>query len=161
MVYVEETVPDEPIQDYPEHLLFIVPDNWDPPTNVGNDAKPPAPGMTHSSREDDLAEDYTTCYVEEEFLDNTEEKANTISGEPPEKTTQQDKQQGHQGGSANKSIRETDTQKLIRLSSTQEEWEDQPPLIHPEHLELIFETRSMVEDQIFRAIKINKHLDVM
>jgi hypothetical protein len=105
---------------------------------------------------------YTTCYVEEEFPDNTEEKANTTSGEPPEEVAHQDKQQGHQGGSANESKKdETDAQKLIRLSSTQEEWQDQPPFLHPEHLELIFETHSMVEDQIFRAIQINKCLDMM
>lgn len=161
MAYVEETVPDERIQDYSEHLLFTVPDNWDPPTCFENDAKPPAPGMTHSSRENDPAEDYTSCYVEEELPDNTEEKANTTSGEPPEEATQQDKQQGQQGGNANKSKGETDAQKLIRLSSAQEEWQEQPPFIHSEHLELIFETRSMVEDQIFRAIQINKRLDMM
>jgi hypothetical protein len=84
MAYVEETVPDEPIQDYPEHLLFTVPDNWDPPTCFRNDAKPHALGMTHSSKEDEPSEDYTTCYVEEEFSDNIEEKANRTSGEPPE-----------------------------------------------------------------------------
>jgi hypothetical protein len=72
-----------------------------PPPVSWNDAKPQAPGMTHSHKEDDPAEEYTTCYVEEEFPGNTEEKANSTSGEPPEEAAQQDKQQGQQGGSAN------------------------------------------------------------
>jgi hypothetical protein len=87
MEYVEEIVLDEPIQDYRENLLFTVPDNWDPPTCFGNDSKPPALGMTHSSREDDPTKFYTTCYVEEEFSDNIEEKANTTSDEPPKEVT--------------------------------------------------------------------------
>jgi hypothetical protein len=39
--------------------------------------------------------------------------------------------------------------------------QDQPPLLHLEHLELIFDVRSMVDDQIFKAICINQHLDML
>jgi hypothetical protein len=161
MAYVEEIVPDKPIQVPPEHLLFTVPDNWDLPTCFVNDAKPQVPGMTHSHKEDDPAGEYTTCHVEEEFPGNTEEKANSTSGEPPEEAAQQDKLQGQQGGSANEDKEEIDAQKPIPLSSPQGEWQDQPPLLHPEHLELIFEMRSMVEDQIHRAIQISQRLDMM
>ena len=121
MAYVEETVPDEPIQDYPEHLLFTVPDNWDPPTYFGNDAKPPTSGMTHSSREDDLAEDYTTCYVEEELPGSVEEKANTTSDEFSEEAAQQDEQQG---GRENEETKGSSIQKPIPLSFAQGEWKD-------------------------------------
>jgi hypothetical protein len=88
MAYVEEIFPDEPIQDYPEHLLFTVLDNWDPPTCFWNDSKPPAPRSTNDPREDDPTEECTTCYVEEEFSHDTKEKINTISGEPPEEVAQ-------------------------------------------------------------------------
>jgi hypothetical protein len=65
---------------------------------------------------------------------------------------QQNRQQEHQGGSVKESKDETDAQKIAPFSSTPQELQDQPPLLHPEHLELIFDTRSMVDDQIFRAI---------
>ena len=76
MAYVVETIPDEPIQDYLEHLLFTIPYNWNPHTDFGNYAKLPAPGISHSRREDDPAEDFTICYIKEEFLDRADEKAN-------------------------------------------------------------------------------------
>ena len=87
MAYMEETVPDEPIQDYPEHLLFTVLYNWNPPTDFGSEAKLPAPGISHSRREDYPAEHFTIFYVKEEFPDNTNEKANPTSGAPPEEVT--------------------------------------------------------------------------
>lgn len=40
MAYVEEVVPEEPIQDPPKHLLFIIPDNWDSPTCFMDETKP-------------------------------------------------------------------------------------------------------------------------
>jgi hypothetical protein len=144
MAHVEEIVPDESIQDYPEHLLFTVPDNWNPPTCFGKDVEPPAPRKTHGLMEDNPAEEFTTCYVEEELQAGTEEKIHTTSGGPPEEGKD-----------------ETDAQRLAHLSSTQRESQDQPPFLHPEHLELIFETRSMVDDQIFRAIRINQCLDMI
>jgi len=38
------------------------------------------------------------------------------------------------------------------LSIMQEAWHVQPPFFQLEHLEMIFETRSLVEDQIHRSI---------
>jgi hypothetical protein len=38
MAYVEEVFPEEPIQVPPEHLLFTVPDNWQPPSNFLEEA---------------------------------------------------------------------------------------------------------------------------
>jgi hypothetical protein len=35
------------------------------------------------------------------------------------------------------------------------------PFLHPEHLELIFETRSLVEDQIHRGLQIHQRLDML
>jgi hypothetical protein len=36
-----------------------------------------------------------------------------------------------------------------------------PPLLHPEHLNLVFEVRSLVEDQIFRAVRVSQRLDML
>lgn len=36
-----------------------------------------------------------------------------------------------------------------------------PPFLHPEHLNLIFEVRSLVEDQIFRAIRVSQCLNML
>jgi hypothetical protein len=58
--------------------------------------------------EDDPTEEFTTCYVQEEFTDNAEETTNPTSDAPLEEATQQDKQPRHQGGTANKGKEETD-----------------------------------------------------
>jgi hypothetical protein len=92
MAYVEETAPDEPIQNCPEHLLFTVPDNWNPPTVFGNETKLLALGTSHRCREDEQAEDFTICYVKEELSGSGDEKANPTSGAPPGTTTQQNSQ---------------------------------------------------------------------
>jgi hypothetical protein len=47
------------------------------------------------------------------------------------------------------------------LSIMQEEWHVQPPFFHPEHLELMFELRSLVEDQIHRAMLISQRIDML
>lgn len=47
------------------------------------------------------------------------------------------------------------------LSIMQEVGHVQPPFLHPKHLELIFDTRSLVEDLIHRAIQINQRLDML
>jgi hypothetical protein len=36
-----------------------------------------------------------------------------------------------------------------------------PPLLHPEHLQLIFEVRSLVDDQIFREVYVSQCLDML
>jgi hypothetical protein len=36
-----------------------------------------------------------------------------------------------------------------------------PPLLHPEHFQLIFEIRNLVDDQLFRAIRVSQHLDML
>jgi hypothetical protein len=140
MAYVEETAPDEPIQDCPEHLLFTVPDNWNPPTVFGNETKLPAPGTSHSRREDEQAEDFTICYVKEELSGSADEKANPTSGAPPGATTQQNSQPAGQLSRENAETEGTHAQGPTLLSTVQKEWEDQPPHINPGYLELLFET---------------------
>ena len=91
MAYVEEITLDKPIQDYPEHLLFTIPDNWNPHTNFGNKAKTPATEISHSHRENYPAEEFTTCYVEEEVPCCENAKTDPPSGAPPEEATQLNK----------------------------------------------------------------------
>jgi hypothetical protein len=88
MAYMEEIIPDEPIQDYLDHLLFTVPENWNPPTDFGNYGKLPTPRISHSRREDDPAKDFTICYIKEEFLDSANEKANPTREAPLEEEAQ-------------------------------------------------------------------------
>ena len=40
-------------------------------------------------------------------------------------------------------------------------WPPSPPLLLPEQLQLIFEVRSLVEDQIFRAVCASQRLDML
>jgi hypothetical protein len=145
MAYVEEIASGESIQSYTENLLFTVPDNWNPPACFGKDAVTPAPSTVHSPR-DAPAEEFTACFVEEEFPKGMEgNKEEFTTGEPPEVVTQRNRQIESLGGNVKERKDEA----------------DQPPLLHLEHLELIFDIRSMVDDQIFRAIRINQRLDMI
>jgi hypothetical protein len=152
MAYVEEVTPDESIQNYSENLLFTVPDNWAPPACFGKDAITPAPRPAHGPKDTPAAE-FTSCIVEEEIQEGTEGNIHFTTGEPPEEIAQQNRQREHQD--------EPDARMKAPLSSIPQDLQDQPPLLHPEHLELIFEVRSMVDDQIFRAIRINQRLDMI
>jgi hypothetical protein len=67
MAYVEEMAPDESIQNCPEHLIFTVPENWNPPTAFGNKIKLPYPGISRRRKEEEQAEYFTTCYVQEQL----------------------------------------------------------------------------------------------
>jgi hypothetical protein len=62
MAYVEEEIPEEPIQFPPESLLFTVPDNWQPPSQFPTSTS--ASGTIHQAQE---AREETTCIIEEEF----------------------------------------------------------------------------------------------
>ena len=54
-----------------------------------------------------------------------------------------------------------------RMQQTHQEEDDEkkspppPPLLHSEHLNLIFEVRSMVDDQIFMVFHVNQRLDML
>jgi hypothetical protein len=167
MAYVEEVSPEEPIQVPPEHLLFTVPDNWNLPTCFPGEAKPRATGTPHSHKEGDQMEEPTTCYVEEEILEGVEATTTSAAGEFSMDADHQEAQRGQQdrreiGEAEDSRVREGGRAPAPRpLSFMQEVWHVQPPFLHPEHLELIFETRSLVEDQIHRGLQINQRLDML
>jgi hypothetical protein len=47
------------------------------------------------------------------------------------------------------------------LSIMQDSWHVQPPFFHPEHLELMFDLRSQVADQVHHAILISQCIDML
>jgi hypothetical protein len=161
MAYVEEMAPDESFQNCPEHLIFTILDNWNPPTSFGNEIKLSDPGTSHRRKAEEQAEYFTTCYVQEEVSSEGEEMASPTRGPPPEIAAQQYNQPA---GRLSKAIADTEgthVQGPNPFSTIQEDWEDQPPYHDTSYLELLFETRSMVDDQIFRAIQIGHRLDMM
>ena len=66
MEYVEEITLEDAMQSYPKLSLFTVPGNWNPPTDFGTDDKISHLGKLLGSSATRLAEEFTTCYVEEE-----------------------------------------------------------------------------------------------
>jgi hypothetical protein len=56
----------------------------------------------------------------------------------------------------------TDTQVLgQRETKNEPQTPPSPPLLHPEHLQLIFEIRNLVDDQLFRAVRVSQRLDML
>ena len=89
-------------------------------------AEAPPPRLQEEHGSTDApTEEFTTCLVEEELPEGNNELQ-------PQRT-----QHTHQ---------EMDAEHKSPPS---------PPLPHPEHLNLIFEVRSMVDDQIFRAVHVS------
>ena len=84
---MEEITLDEAMQNYPTYSLFTVPDNWNPHTNFGNEAKTMAIGISHGHRANHSVEEFTTCYVEEEVPCSEDVKADPPSGAPLEEVT--------------------------------------------------------------------------
>jgi hypothetical protein len=125
--FVEEVPNMELPPDFSESRMFIVPDNWNPPTCIGEAAAPPCSRDTPGPR-DAPNEELTTCLVQEE---------------PPESTTDSQSKREKQGR------RNTDAKPNSPPS---------PPFLH---LKLIFEVRSLVDDQIFRAIRVSQRVDML
>jgi hypothetical protein len=64
MAYVEEEILEERIQFPPESLLFIVSDNWKPPSHIPASASTPA--IFQQAQE---AMEEATCIIEKELLE--------------------------------------------------------------------------------------------
>jgi hypothetical protein len=91
MAYVEEIPLEESLQNIAESLLFMVPDNWNPPTCFGADAMTPGPRAEHGPNETRV-EEFTPLFVEEEMQRGSEENI----CEPPNELGPQSGQQPHQ-----------------------------------------------------------------
>jgi hypothetical protein len=130
MAYVEEVIPKGGLESVHEHTLFTVPNNWNPPSEFGSDSKPPPVSIPPGPSATSLEEPYPTCYVEEE-----------IPPEPPgEAALQAHKQQEHTHHEAAEPI------PPLSMDSHRQE---QSLFADSGYLTLIFELRSLLDDQIF------------
>jgi hypothetical protein len=64
MAFVEEVLPEEPLQIPPEPLLFTVPENWQPSSSLPGEV---TKAVTVESQGHSTMEEFPTCYIEEEF----------------------------------------------------------------------------------------------
>jgi hypothetical protein len=61
----------------------------------------------------------------------------------------------------NKELKPQKMQHAHQEMDVEQKFPPPPPLLHPEHLNLIFEVRSMVDDQIFMVVHVNQCLDML
>jgi hypothetical protein len=158
MAYVEEITLDEAMQSYLKLPLFTVPDNWNPPTDFGTDDKILPSGKPLGSSATRPAEEFTTCYVEEETLSCAKGKNDPPTGAPLEEATQLINRQVHQDSEAHAGEGATGP---FPLASAEGNWQDQHPFTNPGYLALIFDMRSMLDDQIFCIARIDHRLDML
>jgi hypothetical protein len=108
MAYVEEVTPEEPIQIPPESLLFIVPENWQPPSSFPEEyTKPTTTTHHYTNTMEEKMKEFHICYVEEEFpeelLHMACQDATLSAGYDPSRATEREedprKEEGAQGWS--------------------------------------------------------------
>jgi hypothetical protein len=142
MAYVEEVIPEGGLESPPEHTLFIVSDNSNPHPNFGPDSKPP-PASTMLEPHATISETpYSPCYVEEEV--------------PPKPTREAEMQEHTRQWHTNQEAEATTFEGLMDNHRP-----EQPPSVDWGYLNLIFEMRSMLEDQIFRLARMDQRLDML
>jgi hypothetical protein len=120
MAYVEEVILEEGLPSIPEHLLFTVPENWNSPSDFGLDRRPSLASNPAGPSATCIEEPFPTCYVVEE-----------VPPEPPREVTR-------------------DNQQVRSQESSVSHSQEQPFLTDLGCLSLIFEIRSLLDDQIFR-----------
>jgi hypothetical protein len=190
MAYVEEVFPEEPIQAPLEHLLFTVPDNWQPPSNLLGETTMDATGEQQERNTGEAQlEEFPTCYIEEEILEalNSQEaapaaghisvndiesvKEKQAESQGPEAAMEQqsgattsEAEDTRSGGKSREGGKSWEGGKALApppISTMQESWHVQPPFFHPEHLDLMFDLRSQVADQVHRGILISQRIDML
>jgi hypothetical protein len=163
MAYVEEVFPEEPIQVPPEHLLFTVPDNWQPPSHfLEEDTMVAIEKQQGSDTGEEKFDEFPTCYIEEEIPEELDsQKAALAAGHTSDKGMESNKNEGagmeQQREAAPSEAEENRPGGTTReggkvlspppISSMQEQWRVPPPFFHPEHLELLFDLRGQMADQ--------------
>jgi hypothetical protein len=158
MEYVEEITLDEAMQSYLELPLFTVLDNWNPLTDFGADDKISPSKKLHGHSATCLAEEFTTCYIEEETPSCAKGKNDPPTSAPVEEATQPNNQQVHPVSEA---IEGEGAQGPFPLAFVEGNWQDQHPFTNPGYLALIFEMRSMLDDHIFRIAQIDHQLNML
>jgi hypothetical protein len=131
MAYVVEEIPEGGVpESIPEHLLFTVPENWNPPSDFGQGRRPSSAGDMAAPKADCTEAPYPTCYIEEELPSDSFREATRDN--PP--VHDQDSSESHS--------------------------QEQPFSTNWECLSLIFEIRSLLDDQTFRLTRIEQRLDM-
>jgi hypothetical protein len=184
MVYVEDVFPKEPIQAPPEHLLFTVPDNWQPPSSLLGEATMAAivEQQGRSTGEAQL-EEFTTCYIEEEIPEELNSQDVVLAaGYIYAKDMESDKElkaesQGQRADMEQQSEAATGEVATTRsggksreggkflapppISAMQEKWCVPLPFFHPDHLELMFDLRSQMVVQVHCGTLMSQCMDML
>jgi hypothetical protein len=183
MAYVEEVFPEEPIQAPPKHLLFTVPDNWQPPSSLLGEVTKAATveQQGHNTMEAQLDE-FPTCYIEEEvpkrwIFRMLHSQLATILPEPWRAIRRRrqrnrvraqqwssragNNKRGHEIKSGGTSKEGGEVLAPPPISTMQEQWHVPPPFFHPEHLELMFDLRSQMVDQVHRGTLMSQRIDML
>ena len=142
MAYVEEITLEDTMQSYPKLPLFTVLDNWNPPTDFGLDDKLPPSSKLLGSKANSPEEHFTTCFVEEETPPNATMGMTTQSLNRSEQTSKEATKPRHP-------------------ASVDSHWQEQPPFTDSGYLTLIFDLRSLLDDQVFRLSCIDQWLDLL
>jgi hypothetical protein len=174
MAYVEEVIPEEPLQVPPESLLFTVPDNWQPPSHFSAEAI--APDTDRPVRE---AKEAYTCIVEEEEFLHLDSQDATLPGDfKISNAAEEDEELGMEenfGMKKDKDGAHEATGEVVGGMTVEggsvlapppitiilEPWKDPPPFFHLEQLALVFELRSQMADQIHRDILMHQRIDML
>lgn len=122
--------------------MFTVPDNWNPPTNFGEEDKPPPRDIQRDLKDNSPEQHFPTCFVEEETPLDATTGTVTQSLNRSEKTSREATDSGHP-------------------TSINKHWLEKPPFTDSGHLALIFELRSLMDDQVFRLARIDQRLDML
>jgi hypothetical protein len=152
MAYVEEIPLEDAMQSYPKLPLFIVSDNWNPPTEFGSDDKPPPTGNLLGPKVNSLEEHFTTCYVEEETPSRIQGNRDSPPGAPMEVATPFSNRPAHASDGAIEPI---------PRASVDNHWQEQHLFTDSGYLALIFKLRSLLDDQVFRLTRIDQWLEML
>jgi hypothetical protein len=194
MAYVEEVIPEEPIQIPLESLLFTVPENWQPPSNFFVEDTKPATAAHHDTNTmEEKIEEVHICIVEEEFSRRNSstwplrmpyfQKATIFQchseGRGPReggRSTGMERNEEHKDG-AQDGVQAATGEAVEGLGGTMmeggevfapppisivpEPWRAPPPFFHPEQLELVFDLRSQMADQVHRGTLMHQRIDML
>jgi hypothetical protein len=140
MAYVEEVVPEGGLPSPPENL-FMVPENWHPSTSFDSYSTRQPASNVFDPATDSTAAPYSPCYIKEEA--------------PPEPTV--DAEDTDRARHENRTPAAETTASEDFMGSNHS---DQPPSADWVCLNLVFEIREKLDDQIFRLGRMDQRLDM-
>jgi hypothetical protein len=140
MVYVEEVVPEGGLPSPPENL-FMVPENWNPSMSFdSHNTQQPTSNVLDPVTDSTMAP-YSPCFIKEEA--------------PPEHTTD-----AEDPGCARHENRTSEAEAIASKDFMGSHHSEQPPAADWGYLNLVFEIRDKLDDQIFRLGRMDQRLDM-